>query len=72
MSVYVLTFFSIVENVVNNIVTKLPYFQKHMENLKKKDFVLVGYVRKSVKSAQHRVKNIQNIVNNLYLRSNVG
>jgi hypothetical protein len=41
-----------------------------MENLKK-DFVLVGYVRKSVKSAQHRVKNIQSMVNNSYLRSNM-
>lgn len=41
-----------------------------MENLKK-DFVLVGYVRKSVKSAQHRAKNIQSMVNSLYLRSNV-
>lgn len=41
-----------------------------MENLKK-DFVLVGYVRNSVKSAQYRVKNIQSMVDNLYLRSNV-
>lgn len=41
-----------------------------MENLKK-DFILLGYVRKSVKAAQYRIKNIQNMVDNLYSRSNV-
>lgn len=55
---------------MKNIVTKFSYFQKHMENLKK-DYILVEYVRKAVKAGQNRAKNIQNMVNDLYLRSNV-
>lgn len=74
MSVYVLAFsFCCKKRCKEHFyktVTKLSYFQKHMENLNK-DFVLVGYVRKSVKLAHHRVKNIHSMVNRLYSRSNV-
>lgn len=41
-----------------------------MKNLKK-DFLFIGYARKSVGHAVHRDKNIQMMVNNLYNRCKV-
>ncbi|KAG1076929.1 hypothetical protein G6F42_025188 [Rhizopus arrhizus] len=58
------------KTIANNIVSKLANYQQYLQNLKK-DFLLIGYARKSVGHANYRDKNIQMMVNNLYNRCKV-
>lgn len=50
--------------------SRLGNYQQYMQSLKK-DFLLIGYARKSVGQATYRDKNIQMMVDNLYSRCKV-
>jgi hypothetical protein len=68
MSIYFL--FSIVKTIATNITSRLGNYQQYLTNLQQ-DFVLIGYVRKSIGNSSYRGKNIQKMVDILYNRCKV-